>query len=145
MIFLVLVSTVGVAVAEDASVGIYTFTVPDGYSITQTEDNLVVMQLDENNVVNFATEVDSDIDAAKENLISQGNELIQEDTINYNDMEINLQSFKTSNGLFSYNYIFLGDNGNFAVTVVTNNADFDADLEAEGNPATTIFDSVVEN
>ena len=72
LIFLVLVSTVGVAVAEDASVGIYTFTVPDGYSITQTEDNLVVMQLDENNVVNFATEVDSDIDAAKENLISQG-------------------------------------------------------------------------
>lgn len=142
---MVLVSTVGVAVAEDASVGIYTFTVPDGYSVIQSEDNLVVMQQDEKNVVNFATEVGDDIDAAKENLISQGNELIGEDTLDYNDMEINLQSFKTSTGLFSYNYIFLGDNGNFAVTVVTDNSDFDADLKAEGNPATTIFDSVVEN
>lgn len=140
-----LISAVGVAVAEDATVGAYTFTVPDGYSIIQSEDNLVVMQMDEKNVVNFATEVGDDINAAKENLISQGNELTGEDTLNYNDMEINLQSFKTSAGLYSHNYIFLGDNGNFAVTVVTDNADFDTDLAAEGNPATTIFDSVVEN
>lgn len=142
-IMFAMVASIGFVVAEDATVGNYTFEVPEGYNILNTTDNLVVMQMDDNNVVNFATEVNDDIESARDGQVAQGNELITEDTINYNDIEINLQAFKVAGSdLVSYNYIVLSEDGNYAITVVTDNADFDGDLESEGNPATTIFDTV---
>ena len=146
LITLAFVASVGVVAAENASVGPFTFTVPDGYTVVNTTDNLVVMQKDANNVVNFATGVGDDIESSKQSLIAEGNELIEESTLNYQNMEINLQAFKFNNGqMLSYNYILLSDDGNFAVTVVTDDTNFDGDLEAEGNPASIIFDSVVVN
>lgn len=145
LIILAIIGSVSVAVAEDASVGGYTFTVPEGYTIINQTDNLVIMQADENNVVNFATEVSDDIETAKESQVANGNELISEDTITYNDIEINVQAFSIANSnLVSYNYIVLSEDGNYAVTVVTDNTDFDGSLETEGNPATTIFDSIAQ-
>ena len=40
MLALILVSSIGIAVAEDVSVGGYTFTVPDGYNLVNTTDDL---------------------------------------------------------------------------------------------------------
>ena len=143
LLALVLVSSIGMAVAEDASVGPYTFTVPEGYTIATSTDNTVAMQLDENNAVSIATDVSDDLDAAKENFISQGKELLAEDTIEYNGMEINLQAFSTpGTEINAYNYIVLSEDGNFVVTVATDNQDFDSSLESEDNPAKTIFDTI---
>ena len=36
----------------------------------------------------------------------------------------------------------LSADGNFAVTLTTDNADFDSDLNSEDNPVKTIFDTV---
>ncbi|MBR5503869.1 MAG: hypothetical protein IKV87_05460 [Methanobrevibacter sp.] len=143
LLALVLVSSIGMAVAEDASVGPYTFTVPEGYTIATSTDNTVAMQLDENNAVSIATDVSDDLEAAKQNFISQGKELLAEDTIEYNGMEINLQAFSTpGTEINAYNYIVLSEDGNFVVTVATDNQDFDSSLESEDNPAKTIFDTI---
>ena len=44
--------------------------------------------------------------------------------------------------LYVYNYIMLSADGNFVVTLTTDNADFDSDLNSEDNPVKTIFDTV---
>ena len=143
LLALVLVSSIGIAVAEDASVGPYSFTVPDGYTIANSADDSVSMQLDDNNAITFATGVSDDIDAAKENFLSQGKELIEEDTLDYDGNEVNLQAFSTpGTDINAYNYIVISEDGNFVITVATDNQDFDSSLESEDNPAKAIFDSL---
>ena len=114
MLALILVSSIGIAVAEDVSVGGYTFTVPDGYNLVNTTDDLASMQLDEKNAISFATGVSDDIEAAKQNFLSQGKELIEEETLDFDGTEVNLQAFSTpGTDIKAYNYIVISDNGKF--------------------------------
>ena len=151
LITLVFVASVGVAVAEDATVSPYTFTIPDGYTVATATDTTCAMQKDATNAVSFATEVSDDIESAKQTFIDQGQTLIDEQEITYNDMSITLQAFsadKDGTTLYSYNYIMLSESGNFVVTVVTDNAEFNSDLNTatgEDNPAVTIFDTIQVN
>lgn len=145
LITLVFVASVGIAVAEDATVAPYTFTVPDGYTIATADDTTCAMQKDEFNAVSFATGVDDDLEATKQTFIDQGKTLIQEDSMEYNGMNITLQAFSTEvngNTLYAYNYVVLAEQGNFVVTVATDDADFDSDLNSDSNPAKVIFDTI---
>ena len=143
LLVLVMVSSMGMAFAEDVSVGGYTFTVPDGYTIANSTDDLVAMQLDENNAISFATGVSDDIEAAKQNFLSQGKELIEEETLDFDGTEVNLQAFSTpGTDIKAYNYIVISDNGNFVITVATDNQDFDSSLESDDNPAKAILESL---
>ena len=151
LITLVFVASVGIAVAEDATVSPYTFTIPDGYTVATTTDTTCAMQKDAAHAVSFATEVSDDLESAKQTLIEQGQALIDEQEIKYNDMDITLQAFsadKDGTTLYSYNYIMLSESGNFVVTVVTDDPNFNSDLNsanAEDNPAVTIFDTIQVN
>ncbi len=66
-------------------------------------------------------------------------------------MTINLQAFSVDQGgttLYSYNYVMLSEDGNFVVTVVTDDGELNTDLNtanAEDNPAVTIFDTIQVN
>ena len=145
MILIALVATIGFVAAEDATIGPYTFTIPDGYTIATQTDDTIAMQLDANNALSFATGISDDIESSKQTLISQGQELISEEEIDFNNMHFNIQAFKTDKDgttLYSYNYICLSDDGNFVLTVVTDNADFDSDLNAEDNVAGTLLGSL---
>ena len=145
LITLVFIASVGIVSAEDATVEPYTFTVPDGYTIATSDDTTCAMQKDEYNAISFATGVSDDLESAKQNFISQGKNFIKEETQNYNDMDITLQAFSTEAGgttLYVYNYVMLSEDGNFVVTVTTDDADFDSDLNSEDNPAKEIFDTV---
>ena len=151
LITLVFVASVGVAVAEDATVAPYTFTIPDGYTVATSTDTTCAMQKDNIHAVSFATEVGDDLEAAKQTFIAQGQTLVDEKEITYNDMTINLQAFsvdKDGTTLYSYNYVMLSEDGNFVVTVVTDDGELDTDLNtanAEDNPAVTIFDTIQVN
>ena len=151
LITLVFVASVGIVAAEDATVAPYTFTVPDGYTIATTTDTTCAMQQDDIHAISFATGVGEDLEAAKQNFIDQGQQLIDEKEMKYNDIDINLQAFsvdKDGTLLYSFNYIVLSDDGNFVVTVVTDDAEFNSDLNtanAEDNPAVTIFDTLQVN
>ena len=60
-------------------------------------------------------------------------------------MDITLQAFSTEadgTTLYVYNYIMLAEQGNFVVTVTTDDADFDSDLNSDDNPAKVIFDTI---
>ena len=148
LISLALVASVGIVVAEDVTVNPYTFTVPDGYTVVQSDDTICAMQKDEFNAISFATDVTDDLESAKQSLIDQGKTFINEQEINYNDNNITLQVFSADvngNTLYVYNYVMLSDDGNFVVSYSTNDAEFDGDLNTEGNPVSTIFDTIAVN
>jgi hypothetical protein len=109
------------------------------------------MQQDDIHAISFATGVGEDLEAAKQNFIDQGQQLIDEKEMKYNDIDTTLQAFsvdKDGTLLYSFNYVVLSDDGNFVVTVVTDDAEFNSDLStanAEDNPAVTIFDTLQVN
>ncbi len=145
LITLVFVASVGIVVAEDATVSPYTFTIPDGYTIATSDDTTCAMQKDNFNAISFATGVGDDLEAAKQTFIDQGKTLIKEESMNYNDVDITLQAFSADidgTTLYVYNYVVLSEQGNFVVTVTTDDAEFDSDLNSDSNPAKVIFDSL---
>ncbi|MDO5832924.1 hypothetical protein [Methanobrevibacter sp.] len=148
LITVVFIASVGIVVAEDATVGPYTFTVPDGYTIATSDDTSCAMQLDEYKAISFATGVSDDLEAAKQNFIDQGQTLIDEKEMEYNGLPITLQAFsieKDGTTFYVYNYVCLNEDGNFVVTATTNDADFDSDLNSDSNPAKIIFDTLQVN
>ena len=148
LIALVFVAGVGVVMAEDATVEPYTFTIPDGYTIATSDDTTCAMQKDEFNAISFATGVSDDLEGAKQNLNDQGKTFLKEDELEYNGMNITLQAFSAeADGtvLYVYNYVMLTEDGNFVVTVTTDDASFNDDLHADSNPAKVIFDTIAVN
>ena len=141
---LLLMSVIAISVsavaAEQAQIGQNTFDVPDGYTIVQTEDNMIMMQIDENNAVTVTIDIPDDIESSKQTILDQWYELVNESTVQYADKDINVQGF-TKDDITSYNYIVLSDDGNYVVGVVSNDPNFDGDLESGSNPAATIFDT----
>lgn len=145
LIALVFIASVGIVAAEDATVDPYTFTIPDDYTIATSDDTTCAMQKDATHAISFATGVSDDLESAKQNFISQGKTLLKEESMNYNDMDITLQAFSADvdgTTLYVYNYIMLSSDGNFVVTVTTDDEDFDSDLNSEDNPAKVIFDTI---
>ena len=63
-------------------------------------------------------------------------------------MNITLQAFSAEvdgTVLYVYNYVMLTEDGNFVVTVTTDDASFNDDLHADSNPAKVIFDTIAVN
>lgn len=148
LVALALIASVGIVAAEDVTVGPYTFAVPDGYTIASSTDTVIAMQQDEYNAITFATEVSEDIETAKQGLIDKGYAFIDEEEMEYNGYNTTLQKFTydaDGTTLYSFNYIELIDSGNFVITLVTDDPDFDGDLNSGENPAASIFDTLVVN
>lgn len=145
LIALVFVAGVGIVAAEDATVAPYTFTVPDGYTIATSDATTCAMQKDANNAISFATGVSDDLEGAKQNLISQGKTFLEEKNVKFGDLDTTLQAFSADIGgttLYVYNYVVLTEEGNFVVTVTTDDANFNTDLNSDTNPAKGIFDTL---
>jgi hypothetical protein len=103
------------------------------------------MKIDENNALSFSTDVDDDIEKSKQAFIDQGQKLVTEAEMDYDDLHIYLQAFeieKDGQTLYTYNFIYLSKDGNFVVTYVTNDTDFDYDLESEDNPVGNFLSSL---
>lgn len=136
----VIAISIGAVAAEQGTIGQNTFDIPDGYTVAKTEGNMILMQKDANNVVTVTIEIPDDIEASKQTILDQGYELADESNVKYADKDITVQGF-TKDGVTSYNYIVLSDDGNYVVGVVSNDPDFNGDLESGDNPAATIFDT----
>ena len=148
LVTLILVAGIGAVVAEDATVEPYTFTVPDGYTIATSDDTTCAMQKDEFNAISFATGVGEDLEAAKQTFIDQGKTFVEEDNIEYNGINSTLQVFSVDadgTTLYIYNYVVLTEEGNFVVTLTTDDADFNSTLESQDNPVASIFDTLQVN
>lgn len=145
MAIITLIASVSFVAATEATVGPYSFTVPDEYAIAEQKDNFISMKVDENNALSFSTDVDDDIEKSKQAFIKQGQELITEAEMDYDNLHIYLQAFqidKDGQTFYTYNFIYLSEDGNFVVTYVTNDTDFDYDLESENNPVGNLLSSL---
>lgn len=145
---LALAACAGTVAAEEVSVGPYTFAVPDGYAVASDTDLVIAMKQDEYNSITFATEISDDIEASKQVLINKGYAFIDEEEMEYSGYNTTLQKFSykaDGTTLYSFNYIELIDSSNFVITLVTDNPDFDGDLNSGENPAAYIFDTLAVN
>lgn len=144
-ILLIVIVSLGVVYATDVTVGNYTFTAPDGYTIVKSDDTCIEMRNNTKNALSFTTGIDGDIESSKQGFIKRGYTIINEKSFEYNGHNGDLIVFSIKDNettSFSYKYIVLSNDGNFVITVITDNSNFNGDLNSNDNPVTEIFDTL---
>ena len=115
---LIMACSITAIAAESASVGDYTFEIPDDYKSTDITDTQATLEKDNTHaiVVIFADSVSSSEDA-KSNLESKGYTYIGQNSYDANGYSINQQNFE-KDGLTVYSYDFEMKDGKYCVISV---------------------------
>ena len=134
------VSCVGVAVAAEASIGDYTFTIPDGFKLTNSTDDATILEHDDEHaiVVMMSDEVGS-VEDAKQNLESKGYTFIGSETYNADGKDVVQQNYGTSE-LTIMAYVF--DVGSEKCIVTYTIPSSETPPEGSDNPVTTILNTI---
>lgn len=140
LIAVVFIASVGIAVAEDATIGGHSFTVPDGFKVLNTTDEMVVLSSDNNHAISVIVQ-DSvkNTDDAKTYLEGQGYKFIGEDTYNADGKDVQQQNYE-KDGFTVLSYIFPADDDYCIVAYTV--PDGDTIPEGADNPVTTILNSI---
>ena len=141
LVMLILACSITAIAAEDANVGDYTFEIPDGYSINETDGNQCVLTKDDQHaiVVMIADSVSNSDDVIK-NLESKGYELLSEDNYNADGYDVHQQNYEMDD-LTVYSYDFKMNDGKYCIITYTIPSSEQAG-EHEDNPITGILDSI---
>ncbi len=140
ILVLLVVSCVGVAVAAEASIGDHTFTIPDGFKLTNSTDDATILEQDDNHaiVIMMSDEVGS-VEDAKQNLESKGYTFLGSQTYNADGKDIVQQNYGTSD-LTIMAYVF--DVGSEKCIVTYTIPSSETPLEGSDNPVTTILNTI---
>lgn len=138
---LIMACSITAIAAESASVGDYTFEIPDDYKSTDITDTQATLEKDNTHaiVVIFADSVSSSEDA-KSNLESKGYTYIGQNSYDANGYSINQQNFE-KDGLTVYSYDFEMKDGKYSVITYTIPSS-EQPGENEDNPVTDIIKSL---
>lgn len=130
----------GIVVAEDVSIGDHGFTVPDGFKVLNSTDNMVVVtQDDQHAIAVMFPDTVKNTDDAKHFLELQGYKFIGEENYTADGKEVLQQNYE-SNGYNVLAYIIPAGDDQCVVTY-TLPSDETAP-EGADNPVTTILDSI---
>ena len=140
ILVLLVVSCVGVAVAAEASIGDHTFTIPDGFKLTNSTDDATILEQDDNHaiVIMMSDEVGS-VEEAKQNLESKGYTFLGSQTYNADGKDIVQQNYGTSD-LTIMAYVF--DVGSEKCIVTYTIPSTETPPEGPDNPVTTILNTI---
>ena len=140
ILVLLVVSCVGVAVAAEASIGDHTFTIPDGFKLTNSTDDATILEQDDNHaiVIMMSDEVGS-VEDAKQNLESKGYTFLGSQTYNADGKDIVQQNYGTSD-LTIMAYVF--DVGSEKCIVTYTIPSSETPPEEGDNPVTTILNTI---
>jgi len=140
ILVLLVVSCVGVAVAAEASIGDHTFTIPDGFKLTNSTDDATILEQDDNHaiVIMMSDEVGS-VEDAKQNLESKGYTFLGSQTYNADGKDIVQQNYGTSD-LTIMAYVF--DVGSEKCIVTYTIPSSETPPEGSDNPVTTILNTI---
>ena len=138
---LIMACSITAIAAESASVGDYTFEIPDDYKSTDITDTQATLEKDDTHaiVVIFADSVSSSEDA-KSNLESKGYPYIGQNRYDANGYSVNQQNFE-KDGLTVYSYDFEMKDGKYCVITYTIPSS-EQPGENEDNPVTDIIKSL---
>lgn len=140
ILVLLVVSCVGVAVAAEASIGDHTFTIPNGFKLTNSTDDATILEQDDNHaiVIMMSDEVGS-VEDAKQNLESKGYTFLGSQTYNADGKDIVQQNYGTSD-LTIMAYVF--DVGSEKCIVTYTIPSSETPPEGSDNPVTTILNTI---
>ncbi|RAP54556.1 MAG: hypothetical protein BZ137_01580 [Methanosphaera sp. rholeuAM130] len=124
--------------AEDATVGSSTFTLPDGYTVNQTNESVTMLTGENSVIVIYEGDV-INLEDAKQARIDAGYEFIGEDTYDCDGISLNQQNFKKDN-INACIYTFNKDNKNYIIVFTIPEGQEIPSYEA--NPVTGIIDSL---
>lgn len=139
---LILVGSITAIAADEASIGGYTFTLPDGYTITnQTEDLISLSQDDDHAIIISDPDVVKSSEEFKADLEAQGYEFGDEANYTSGNFDIEQYNYKSDpyKGFLYICHDNTDDNEVFLITLVIP-GDEDAPSE-DDNPVSTILSS----
>ena len=114
-----------------------TFTIPEGYTIVE-RDNQLVMYDNDSVITLYSGEIIS-IEDARRNRINSGLTLLDESTYNLNDVRINQQNY-SKDGMICCTYTFRKNNKDYIISYITYE-DYRRPLN-EPNPVSMIIQSL---
>lgn len=138
LIMLSLISTSAIY-AEDATVSDSTFTIPEGFTVNETQDKMVVLTNDENTAIVVLQGEESDTDQAKATLEEKGYTFVGEETYDASGVSITQQNYN-KDGINSCLYVFTKNDKHYAITL--NLPENQEIPENENNPVTGIVSSI---
>lgn len=125
--------------AEDATVGDSTFTVPDGYTINETDGNTVTLIGNDNTAIAIYSGDIKSIEDARQSRLDAGFTLSGEQTYDANGIQINQQNYK-KDGFNSCVYTFKKNDKDY---IISFNLVEGQDIPSnEDNPVTGIINSL---
>lgn len=130
----------GIVVAEDVSIGDHEFTLPDGFKVLNSTDNMVVLTQDDDHAI--AVMVPDSVknsEDAKNYLEQQGYKFIAEETYSADGKEVQQQNYETD-GYTVMAYVIPAGADQCVITY-TIPSDETAP-EGADNPVTTILNSI---
>ncbi|MDO5831251.1 hypothetical protein [Methanobrevibacter sp.] len=138
---LILACSITAVAAESASVGDYTFEIPEGYAVNETAGNQCVLTQDDNHVivVIIADSISNSDDVIK-NLEAKGYKFIGENTYNADGYDVHQQNYEM-NDLTVYSYNFELNDGKYCIITYTIPSSEQVG-ENEDNPITGILNSI---
>ena len=142
MLLILAGSMTAIAAADDyASLGDYTFDIPDGYQVADKADNMLTMQADDNHsVIVYALEDAGDLDIFKSLLDSQGCEFADEQTFRSRSFDVNQSTFTYMD---IQGYLYICDDGKGTPVLVANAVPTSEELPApDDNPGRQVVDSL---
>ena len=141
MLLILACSITAIAAADDyESLGDYTFDIPDGYSVVNKTDEMVMMQSDEDHaVVVYKLDAVSDFDLVKSLLEDAGCEFSDEETFQAGSFDVSQ---------YSYNYteiqgtLYVCNDGGNPILVAEVLPVGEDSAAIEGSPAKQVVDSL---
>ncbi len=120
--------------ADTVHMGNSTFSIPDGYTITESDNNLVIYNDDLAIVMYQGPIIDPSV--AKQKRIDMGYDFLGEDTYVFEGTRINQQNYNNG-GINTCVYTFKKNNKTYIITL---NVDENADIPSyQDNPVTEII------
>ena len=141
MLLILACSITAIAAADDyESLGDYTFDIPDGYSVVNKSDEMVMMQSDEDHaVVVYKLDAVSDFGLVKSLLEDAGCEFSDEETFQAGSFDVSQ---------YSYNYteiqgtLYVCNDGGNPILVADVIPASEDSAAIEGSPAKQVVDSL---
>ena len=142
MLIILLGSMTAIAAEDDyASLGDYTFDIPEGYQIADESDNMITFQSDEDHVVIvYALDSVSDLDMFKSLLENQGCKLVDDTSFESGSFNVDQSTYTFMD---TQGYLYVCDDGKGTPVLVALGIPDSEDLpQADDNAAYQVVSSL---
>ena len=142
MLLILAGSMTAIAAADDyESLGDYTFDIPDGYQVTDKDNEMVIMQVDDDHpIIVYKLDSVADVDSFMSLLETTGCEFTSEDAFQAGSFDVSPYGYTY---LDAQGFFYICDDGKDTPILVASSSPSTEDpLTVDDNPARIVVDSL---